>query len=181
MRLSIGFVSISALLLAFSGPTFAATKIVQLYVTGSMYAGPDWEDDHTSAPQWETAADFSLDLNSEKASINSVNFTFSGVSSNSPAVPVDSAPSSIRLTNAFTYPATVALVRPSGCTIGATPVLAANVHFLNNGFAVTTNSTISVTSNARQTYAIRFAAPGNHGSQSGAVSCSTPGSLTYNY
>lgn len=177
MRFSTGIVLVTLIL---SGSAFAATRNLYLCVTGTILPRPDWET--ADGPSWEKDVDFSVDRSSEKAPVTNVCYDFGGVvAGDTPALNVDSAAIRIRLTNATSYPATVALTRPTGCMIGVSPIHGANVHFINNGIAVTTNSNISMTSNALQSYGLRFAAAGNHGSQYGAVTCTSAGSLTYTY
>lgn len=155
--------SLVAIALFAIAKAYAATRVLTISATGTILPMPDWQ-------------------NGSNASISTMSFNFGTLFAGpTAAANVDSANFTAKLVNASSYPATVALVRPSGCTIGATPVLAANVHFMNNRTAVTANGNITITSNANQTYALRFASAGNHGTNSGAVSCTTSGNLTYTY
>ncbi len=143
-------------------PAYAATEVLTLTVTGTILSTPDWQD-------------------GSSASIASVAFDFDGLVAGAAAANVDSAASTVKLVNATAYPATVALVRPATCTIGADNVANGDVHFLNNGTPVTTDTNISLATNGDQSYALRFAAAGNYGDKSGAVACAVSGSLTYTY
>jgi hypothetical protein len=140
----------------------AATKVLSLLVSGTIAPSPEWQDD-TGAP------------------ITSMNINFSGLmAGTTAAVAVDSPTVPVKLI-ASTYPASVALVRPAGCAIGVSAVNNNNVHFMMNNIAITTNSNINIPNANVQSFGLRFAAAGNHGNKSGAVNCSTAGTLTYTY
>ena len=125
------------------------------------------------APQWADGAG---------VAITALVFNFDGlVARNHAHVDVDSSNSYAKLLHAAAYPATIFLARPAGCRIGPTRIHDADVYFLQNGRAVTMNKNILVTSNALQSYVIRFAAVGGYGKGSGAVTCSETGILTYTY
>lgn len=141
----------------------AATEAVTLTASGTIAAAPQWQD-------------------GAGADLTSIAFNFGNlIAGSTPASDVDSASYAAKLVNASAYPATVALVRPGTCTIGANNVTNANVHLVFNATAVTSDSNISLPSNANQAFSLRFAAAGNHGSQAGVVACGTSGSLTYTY
>jgi hypothetical protein len=148
-------------LITTSSSTIAADTVLDINVTGTIAAQPVWQD-------------------GSSANITAITLDFSGLVAGPAAQDVDSAPSTAKLVNAIAYPASVALVRPANCTIGADAVNNADVHFLNNSTPVTTDSSFDIGANTDQSYALRFAAAGNYGDKSGAVSCD-PGSLTYTY
>ena len=149
--------------LAFStGSALAATKGLTLKVQGSVKGAPAWQD-------------------AGGAAITEVSFDFGAlVAGEVAAVDVNSADAQVKLVNALAYPASVSLVRPQGCAIGATNVANSDVVFIDNGAPVATNGNLSL-SNALQTYALRFSQGGNYGTASGAVACATNGSMTYSY
>lgn len=154
---------LAAVALLMQAPLNAATAVLTLTVSGTIAPTPVWQD-------------------GSSVNITTVSFSYAGqIANGTPATNVDSATATVKLVNATAYPASVALVRPTGCAIGATSVTDANVHFLDNGTPRTTNTTISLTTNGNQSYAVRFASAGNYGDKSGAVSCSGNGSLTYTY
>ena len=134
-----------------------------LKVGGSISPSPGWQDEGGSA-------------------INGIAFNFAGKVAGSKAnVNIDSSPQKVRLLNAPTYPASVALIRPYGCSIGPVAIEDKYVHFLDNGNAVASNSNISVPNSTLQSYGIRFSAAGHYGNKIGDVSCARSGSLTYTY
>lgn len=154
------FLSMLALLPA---SAFAGSEAVTLQATGTIAAAPAWQD-------------------GAGADLTNIAFSFASlIAGSASAADVDSAAFVAKLVNATAYPATVALLRPAGCAIGANSVTDSNVHFVNNGTAISSNANISISSNGNQSFALRFASAGGHGSQSGSVSCTTPGSLTYSY
>ena len=140
----------------------AGTATLTLAVGGTIAPAPAWQ-------------------NGSGANIENVSFSFDGLIAGEEANNVDSAVSLVRLINAPTYPADVGLIRPKGCAIGSTAVMEPHVHFLNNKTAVVANSHFSIPNNMNQSYQLRFAAAGRYGHASGAVSCSSRGSLMYTY
>lgn len=141
----------------------AGSRNVTLQVEGTIASSPDWQDANGGA-------------------VSAISFSFgSRVASAISVEDVDSTPFTIKLVNATSYPASVALVRPGGCLIGGSEVQNEDVHFLNNGTPLSSNQAISIATDASQSFALRFAAAGQHGAQSGSVACNVPGSLTYSY
>ena len=148
--------------IGFSMEVFAGSAALTLGTTGTITAAPVWEDGAGTV-------------------ITNISFDFTGIAQSSANLNVDSTSKTVKLVNASAYPATVTLVRPASCTIGSNAVANTDVNFLNNGSAVGTDGNISIASAANQTYALRFAAAGNYGTFTGAVSCTSTGSLTYSY
>lgn len=147
----------------FASQASAATESVSLTATGTIAAAPQWQD-------------------GAGADLTSIVFNFGNlVASQVAAVDVTSAAVSAKLVNAAAYPATVSLVRPSGCSIGTRNITQSHVHLMHNGSAITTDASFSIGSNANQTFALRYAAAGGYGTATGVVSCTTSGSLTYTY
>lgn len=175
-------IALALISVSFTESGFAATKVVTLTTTGTIQSGPDWQDGSPATPTWTQPVNSAVELNEINASINNVTFDFSGfIPSGSAGVPIDSDNHSIRLTNANKYPASVSLVRPSGCSIGTASIASADVHFMLNEMAITTNSSFNIPSGGTQIIAIRFASKGAYGNHVGAVTCATQGSLTYVY
>lgn len=143
----------------FSQNVFAANADLTLTVAGTRTAAPQWQDGVAT-------------------NIASLPFTFSGVAGVA-AANVDSATSTAKLINATSYPATIAVTTPIGCSVGVTPVTNVNVALLVAGVAAA--ATFNLASNANQTFALRFLAAGNYGDKIGAVACTTPGLLRYSY
>jgi hypothetical protein len=164
MKVKLWSVGLAAQLsvLALSANVFGASEILTLSTTGAISAAPEWQD-------------------GDSVPISAVSFDFGGLVAGPAGADVDSANQVVKLVNATAYPATVALVRPSSCSIGATLVTNSHVHFMGNGSAVTSDSSVSIASNATQTYGLRFSSAGSYGDKSGSVSCVNPGSLTYTY
>lgn len=94
---------------------------------------------------------------------------------------IDSQAFQMKLVGAKGYPASIDLVMPASCTIGSASVNNAHVNFSHDGVVSSTNGSFSIASAALFSYYLRFAAAGNYGDKDGAVSCSAPGSLTYQY
>jgi hypothetical protein len=142
-----------------SAKAFAVNLDLTLTVSGSRAAAPVWQD-------------------GAAATITTLGFAFSGVAGVA-ATNVDSANQTAKLVNATSYPASVAVTAPSTCTIGATAVTGTDVKVLFGGTAA--GATISLASNANQTFAIRFLSTGNYGDKTGTVACSGSGLLRYTY
>lgn len=181
MRLLNLFTCMMVLAFGYSSAAFSVVNVsLTLTVSGFIAATPQWDDGSFLEPKWEAPVNFSVQPDGGKAHIMLANFSFSGIAGTA-AANVDSESQPIRLTNASSYPATVALFRPSMCTIGANTIAHSDVHFLNNGTPVTKDTTFSISNQSLQNFAIRFAAAGNYGDKSGAVSCTQNGHLTYTY
>lgn len=149
-------------LLSLPSQAQAGTKTLTLTASGTMVRSPLW-------------------LGATSDILTTQTFSFEGIIAGPTAVDVTSADVTIKLVGVTAYPATVALVRPSSCTIGSEGVADTDVHFVNNGSIVTADTALSIASDATQTYALRFAAAGNYSDKAGAVSCGATGSLTYTY
>ena len=139
------------------------SAVISLTVGGSIAARPQWQS-------------------SSNAEIPSLTMTFAGFAEATAAAIVNSNNAQAKLVNATAYPANVAAVRPSSCTIGGTAVAQTDIRLVSDASGTSTeytDATISIATNALYTYSLRFLA--GYGNLSGTVSCTTPGSLTYSY
>jgi hypothetical protein len=135
----------------------AANADLALTVSGSVAPMPQWQD-------------------SSNNPLSQLTFVFSGVaglaSSN-----VDSASVGAKLVNALSYPASVSVTTPSGCSIGTSNVTNNDVQLLVGGTVA--GNTVSLATNGISQFSLRFAS--NYGDKSGAVNCSSGGRLRYTY
>lgn len=154
--------SLLALALLPYGMLHAASKTLNLVVEGTIEPPPEWRNDRN-------------------AIISQLSFSFAGlIAGTDPNSDVNSAVASAKLVTNV-YPASVALIRPQGCSIGGNRVEDGNVQLVMNGNAIRGNSNLSIPSSGLQSFQIRFAGAGKHGTQSGAVACNSNGVLTYTY
>lgn len=141
----------------------AGSKALALKVTGSITAAPAWQDASSSA-------------------LTQLQFDFSGMAGESANADVLSTSAQAKLVN-MTASTTIGLVRPKGCQIGSTSVSDAHVVFVAGASEISSDSAtaFSMSNNVLMTFGMKFAAAGGYGAASGAVTCSTDGSLTYSY
>lgn len=159
---SIACASVALASVAFPTMALAGSKALALKVTGSIAA----------APVWQNASD---------AAITELQFDFTSIAGDVANADVSAPSQQAKLVNATSYPATVGLVRPKGCTIGASSIADSYVVFVFGGSDVSSDSNLSFASNAAQSLGMKFAAAGGYGKLSGTVSCANDGALTYTY
>jgi hypothetical protein len=124
-------------------------------------------------PHWEDASNKPL---------TNLNFDFSRVAdSGQPGRDVDSQIARAKLVDALRYPAAIELTRPKNCSIGQVRVDDQHVHFIHNRRLYTNDMTFQIFSSFLNIYGLRFSKKGQYGDKFGAVSCQTPGALTYVY
>lgn len=123
-----------------------------------------------NAPEWRSDAN---------ATITSVEFSFADNVAGSPDRAIDSSSMQLKLFNAPSYPANVAVKLPTNCKIGTAAVKDEHVVILYNG-APQTGTTLQILDQTLQTFGIRFAQAGQYGAAAGVVSCDA-GSLVYEY
>ena len=121
--------------------------------------------------------------NASGTEITALPFNFGGFAETTAAVNVTSnlsSPVQAKVTGTTaTFPITVALNRPTGCSIGGSAVTNANVSLytdLGGTLVDQTGTSISALNTNLRNFQLRFLAAGNHGQQAGAVTC-TSGSL----
>lgn len=139
--------------------------VMSLTVSGSISARPQWQ-------------------NASNAEISTLTFAFDGFAEATTNQDVDSDAVSAKLVNATVYPADVAVVLPTSCTIGGSAVSNTHVKLVTDAYGASgeyASGTHQITDNGLKSYALRFAAAGNYGALSGAVTCTTGGTMTYTY
>lgn len=122
--------------------------------------------------------------------ISTQNFNFNGFASTSAASNVDSVAATFRFiwanNNAVCVQiaansGSIAITKPSGCTIGSSSVSATNTVLMVNSVEQGASFTLSSSDSAINSMFLRFKAAGNHGLSTGTVSCTTGGTLTITY
>jgi hypothetical protein len=113
--------------------------------------------------------------------VTATQFVFSGFAKPTALQNIDSQSLQLSLTGAITYPASVAITRPSRCSIGSKKINDAFVYLILNATVYRSNSTVQILDGNLQTWALRFASEGNYGSLTGAVTCLGAGRLRYSY
>ena len=127
-------------------------------------SGPEWRD--TGATR-----------------ITSVTFDFGTYQAGDAARNVDSGSQSVVLydPNNASGSLSVALATPTGCSIGADNVTDSDVKLMFNSTEHSNAASITIIEGATNALELRFTSSGNYGDKSGAVACSSAGTLTYTY
>ena len=147
-----------------SSAAFATDVTLDLNVSGTILGAPEWRN--TGATQ-----------------ITSVTFDFGSYQAGDAARNVDSGSQSVVLYDPANSSGSlsVTLATPSGCSIGADNITDSDVKLMFNSTEQANAASISITEGATNAMELRFASSGNYGDKSGAVSCSSAGTLTYTY
>jgi hypothetical protein len=138
-------------------------SVLTLTASGLIVRPPHWED-------------------SSSKPLTNLNFDFSRVADvGQPAKDVDSQVARAKLVDALRYPAPIELARPKNCSIGQSRIDNEHVHFIHNRRIYTNDLTFQIYSSFLNVYGLRFSKKGQYGDKVGAVSCQSPGALTYVY
>jgi hypothetical protein len=149
--------------IGFQSSAYGSDAILTLTATGLIVRPPHWE-------------------NAGNQVITNLNFDFSGVAELGQANKnVDSQLAKAKLVDFSRFSAPITIARPKKCFIGQTSVQDDDVHFIYNGQVFEKNELFQIYSEAVGSYGLRFSKNGNYRDKSGAVSCTTSGSLTYTY
>jgi hypothetical protein len=141
----------------------AADATLSFIISGTRYNAPVWQNGASSV-------------------ITDVTFDFSGFAG-AAAANVDSDTTDVKIID----PAdpggskTIALTRPSTCTIGAQAIGDADVLFMEDAAEVAADGNLTFTEGATKSIGLRIDDGANHGDKTGAVSCAGAGSLVFTY
>jgi hypothetical protein len=146
-------------------PTFvyAADATLSFIITGTRYNAPNWQ-------------------NAASSVITTVTFNFDGFAGLA-AANVDSDTTAVKIVDPSDPGGskTIALTRPSTCTIGAQSINDTDIFFLQDAVEVTANGNLTFTEGTTKTIGLRIDDAANHGDKTGAVTCAGAGSLVYTY
>ena len=163
----------SALRIMYVAVLFGSTQVTQMaHAAGQSSITLQAKGTINAAPKFKDADDNTL---------TTAPFNFDNNLAGNANRDIDSQSFQMKLVGAKAYPASVDLVMPASCTIGNAAVNNAHVNFSHDGVVSSANGAFNIASAALFSYYLRFAAAGNYGDKDGAVSCSAPGSLTYQY
>ncbi len=159
------FLTMVAATVVCSNQVSAGTAVLGLNVTGNISGAPQWQDAGSSP-------------------ITSITLDFTGFTQANASAPVFSNTRQAKINDANVADGnnvSVALLKPSACEIGGTPVSnEAHVILDVNGTQFGANGNITIPENTVRDFKLKFDGAANVGQATGAVSC-TAGSLTYTF
>lgn len=157
------FLTVVGLALIIPAAAFAADATLSFIITGTRYGAPEWQ-------------------NGSNATITNVTFDFTGFAG-AAAANVDSDTTDVKIVDGSDPGGskTIALTRPTTCTIGAQAINDSDVYFMEDGAEVTADGNRTFTEGTTRTIGLRIDDGANHGDKEGAVACAGAGSLVYTY
>lgn len=151
------------LVLVVPAAAIAADATLTFVISGTRYNAPVWQNGASSV-------------------ITTVTFDFSGFAGVS-AANVDSDTTAVKLVDPTDLGGskTIALTRPTTCTIGAQSINDTDVFFMEDATEVTADGNLTFTEGTTKTVGLRIDDGANHGDKTGVVSCAGAGSLVFTY
>ena len=147
----------------FPAAALAADATLSFTISGTRYNAPEWQ-------------------NGSSTTITAVTMDFTGFAG-AAASNVDSSTTDVKIIDPSDPGGskTIALTRPSTCTIGAQAITDTDVYFMEDGSEVTADGNLTFTEGTTKSIGLRIDDGANHGDKTGAVACSGAGSLVYTY